>query len=115
MAFELVSDIKSKRADSQVRAGKVNQLCDRFPSLEGAIKSRNNQDFRKAIAEIARTAKTDDKAIAALNLITAENLSAFLKFCAEVYVGVGPTKTEVTVTKEDVDALFDDDSDDGES
>lgn len=107
MAFKL-KDTKL-RADSQVRAGKVNLLCDRFPALEAAIKSRNNSDFRRAIGEIARAAKTDDKAISALSLIQAENLSAFLKFCAEVYVGVGPTQAQVTVTSADVDDLFDDD------
>lgn len=109
MALKLVSDITSKRADSQIRAGKVNQLCDRFPSLEAAIRSRNNEDFRKATVEIARAAKSDDKAISALKLIQSENLSAFLKFAAEVYIGIGPDKAQVTVTSADVDDLFDED------
>ena len=89
---------EKRSAARTARARTVAALAARFPSLEAAIRSRNNSDFRTAIAEVARAAASLEAAVTLLETIQAENLSAFLQFCGDVFEGVERTSRAAPAT-----------------
>lgn len=98
--------LNSLKPKAQARAKAIAQLADKIPELESAIRSRNNEDMRKAIVAVARGAKNEETAAVLLGIISAENLSAFLQFCDGLFEGVDSAKPRASAV--DISGLLND-------
>jgi hypothetical protein len=100
-----LKNITDKRANIQVRANAILAIATKFPTLEAAMRSRNNRDFRCAIVEILRAASSDESAETLADVLSIENLSAFNQFAAEVFEGLDSAKPQAA-SKVDIEKLF---------
>lgn len=105
----VIKVLDEKRAQAKARALKVVNLATRFPSLEHAMRSRNNEDFRLAVAQLARGAKSEEAAVKALSIITSENFSAFMQFASDVFQDIGPRHPQASASI-NTDDLFEDEA-----